>query len=216
MGGLKSVDIASAQGLNVGTIFRGMRLPMTPLRNALSCSLLVVFSHLAGAADAPVPAESLRPLLATLNERLNIGDLVALTKWDSGKPIQDSPREAQVIANARTLATEHQLDPEDVAQLIAAQMEANKLVQYGLLAQWQAAGAAPDTPRPDLAKQIRPRLDELQTRLLRQYADFAPYRRDPNCPAFLAKARQGLTHDALHDLALTRATGELCIRAQKL
>lgn len=216
MGGLKSVDIASAQGLNVGTIFRGTHLPMTLLRNALTCSLLVVFSHIAGAAEAPAPAQSLRSLLTTLNERLNIGDLVALTKWDSGKPIQDSPREAQVIANARTLATEHQLDPEEVAQLIAAQMEANKLVQYGLLAQWQTTGAAPDTPRPDLAKQIRPRLDELQTRLLRQYADFAPHRRDPNCPVWLAKARQGLTHDALHDLALIRATGELCIRAQKL
>ncbi|MEI7053886.1 MULTISPECIES: chorismate mutase [Pseudomonas] len=189
---------------------------MTPLRNALTCSLLLLFSHTAGAAEPPVSSESLRPLLTTLNERLNIGDLVALTKWDSGKPIQDSPREAQVIANARTLATEHQLDPEEVAQLIAAQMEANKLVQYGLLAQWQAAGAAPDTPRPDLAGQIRPRLDELQTRLLRQYADFAPHRRDPDCPVWLAKARQGLTHDALHDLALTRATGELCIRAQKL
>jgi chorismate mutase len=216
MGGIKSVDIASAQGLNVGTIFCGTRLPMTPLRNALTCSLLVLFSHAAGAAEPPVSSESLRPLLTTLNERLNIGDLVALTKWDSGKPIQDSPREAQVIANARTLATEHQLEPEEVAQLIAAQMEANKLVQYGLLAQWQAAGAAPDTPRPDLAGQIRPRLDELQTRLLRQYADFAPHRHDPNCPVWLAKARQGLALDALHDLALTRATGELCIRAQKL
>ncbi|MGP6418607.1 chorismate mutase [Pseudomonas putida] len=189
---------------------------MTPLRNALTCSLLVLFSHMAHAAEPPASSEALRPLLTTLNERLNIGDLVALTKWDSGKPIQDSPREAQVIANARTLATEYQLGPEDVAQLIAAQMEANKLVQYGLLAQWQAAGVAPDTPRPDLAKQIRPRLDELQTRLLRQYADFAPHRRDPNCPVWLAKARQDLTHDALHDLALTRATGELCIRVQKL
>ena len=77
-------------------------------------------------------------------------------------------------------------------------------------------GAAPDTPRPDLAKQIRPRLDELQTRLLRQYANFAPHRREPNCQALLAKARQDLTHDALHELALTRATGELCIRAPKL
>lgn len=216
MGGLKAVDIVCAHGLNGGTLIHGTRQPMIPLRNALTCSLLVVFSHLAYAAEAPAPAESLRPLLTTLNERLNIGDLVALTKWDSGKPIQDSPREAQVIANARTLASERKLDPEDVAQLIAAQMEANKLVQYGLLAQWQAAGRAPDTPRPDLAKQIRPQLDELQSRLLQQYADFLPYRRDPACSAWLAKARQGLTHDALHDLALTRASGELCIRAAGL
>jgi len=183
---------------------------MPRFAHLLTATLLAVLTT---SAHAAVPAETLKPLLETLNERLNIGDLVALTKWDSGKPIQDSPREAQVIANARTLATERQLDAEDVAQLIAAQMEANKLVQYGLLAQWQASGAAPDTPRPDLGKQIRPRLDELQTRLLQQYADFAPYRHDANCPAWLAKARSGLTHDALHELALTRATGELCVRA---
>ncbi|MNB57513.1 Monofunctional chorismate mutase precursor [compost metagenome] len=183
---------------------------MPRFAHLLTATLLAVLTT---SAHAAAPAETLKPLLETLNERLNIGDLVALTKWDSGKPIQDSPREAQVIANARTLATERQLDAEDVAQLIAAQMEANKLVQYGLLAQWQASGAAPDTPRPDLAKQIRPRLDELQTRLLQQYADFAPYRHDANCPVWLAKARIGLAHDALHELALTRATGELCVRA---
>ena len=177
----------------------------------LSCTLLTALATSVHAGPAPSP-EVVQGLVNTLNERLNIGDLVALTKWDSGKPIQDSPREAQVIANARTLATEHQLDPEDVAQLIAAQMEANKLVQYGLLAQWQAASKAPDVPRPDLNK-IRPQLDELQNRLLQQYADFAPYRHDANCPVWLAKARIGLAHDALHELALTRATGELCVRA---
>jgi len=177
----------------------------------LSCTLLTALATTVHAGPAPSP-EVVQRLVNTLNERLNIGDLVALTKWDSGKPIQDSPREAQVIDNARKLAAERKLDPEDVAQLIAAQMEANKLVQYGLLAQWQAAGAAPDTPRPDLGKQIRPRLDELQTRLLQQYAEFTPYRHDRNCPAWLAKARTGLTRDALHDQALTRATGELCIR----
>lgn len=42
-------------------------------------------------AQASAPPETLQPLLVTLNERLNIADLVALTKWDSGKPIQDSP-----------------------------------------------------------------------------------------------------------------------------
>lgn len=164
-------------------------------------------------AQASAPPETLQPLLVTLNERLNIADLVALTKWDSGKPIQDSPREAQVIANARQLAVDRKLDPQAVSQLLAAQIEANKLVQYGLLANWKAAGHAPDTPRPDLAQQIRPRLDELQNRLLQQYADFAPYRNDPQCASWVAEARPRLTKDTLHELALIRATGELCSAA---
>lgn len=188
---------------------------MPHVTNLLTSALLVLLAGSACAATPSAAPESLKPLLMTLNERLNIGDLVALTKWDSGKPIQDSPREAQVIANARTLAAERKLDAEDVAQLIAAQMEANKLVQYGLLAQWQAAGVAPDTARPDLGKQIRPRLDELQNRLLQRYADFAPYRRDPNCSSWLTEARKGLAQDALHELALMRGTGELCVRAAR-
>ncbi|MBV4488463.1 chorismate mutase [Pseudomonas sp. SWRI153] len=187
---------------------------MRNVANILVSTLLVLFAACTQAASPAAAADALKPLLATLNERLNIGDLVALTKWDSGKPIQDTPRETQVIANARTLATEYKLDPNDVEQLIAAQMEANKLVQYGLLAQWQAAGAAPDTPRPDLGGQIRPRLDELQKRLLQQYARFSPYRQEPDCPAWLASARKDLASDALHELALIRASGELCIRAK--
>ncbi|MBK5548858.1 MULTISPECIES: chorismate mutase [unclassified Pseudomonas] len=189
----------------------------TPLRltqRLLGCAVLVLF---VGSTQAATPAkapEALKPLLVTLNERLNIGDLVALTKWDSGKPIQDSVREAQVIANAKALAAERKLDPQAVGQLLAAQMEANKLVQYGLLAKWRAAGKAPDTPRPDLAKQIRPRLDELQNRLLQQYADFLPYSKDPHCANWLAKSRANLTKDRLHELALIRATGELCTAEQ--
>ncbi|RON51872.1 chorismate mutase [Pseudomonas frederiksbergensis] len=183
--------------------------PKLPLQ--ILCFAALGLAVLSAEANAqPSPPKALQPLLVTLNERLHIGDLVALTKWDSGKPIQDSPREAQVIANAKKLAVDRKLDPEDVGQLLAAQMEANKLVQYGLLAQWQAAGKAPDTPRPDLAQQIRPRLDELQNRLLQQYADFAPFRNDPSCANWIAQARASLATDPLHELALIRATGELC------
>lgn len=187
-------------------------MPRSPrLPQLLTCAVLGLLACSAK-ASAPSPApDSLQPLLVTLNERLSMGDLVALTKWDSGKPIQDSARETQVIANARKMAVDRKLDPDEVAQLIAAQIEASKLVQYGLLAQWRAVGKAPDTPRSDLANQIRPQLDALQNRLLQQYAVFAPYRNDPECANWLAKARSGLIQDNLHGLALIRATGELCV-----
>jgi len=182
----------------------------------LGITALSLFIGSAQASTVSAPPESLPLLLATMNERLNIADQVALSKWDSGKPVQDGAREAQVIGNARVLATARQLDPDAVAELLAAQIEGNKLVQYGLLAERQAAGKAPDVPRADLSTQIRAQLDQLQTRLLQQYAEFVPYRRDPNCPAWLAQARSGLSGDALHELALTRATGELCVRAPAL
>ena len=164
-------------------------------------------------ARPPAP-DSLRPLLVTLNERLSIADLVALTKWDSGKPIQDSAREAQVIANARKLAVEHKLNPDEFAQLIAAQIEANKLVQYVLLAQRQAAGKAPDTPRPDLANKSGHSSMSCKIACSAIYADFAPYRNDPECANWLAKERSSLIKDDLHGQALIRATGEPCVAHQ--
>jgi len=176
----------------------------------LVCALVGVFAGVAQAGTQPPPA-ALQPLLATMNERLYISELVALTKWDSGKPIQDSAREAQVIANAKKEARLRKLDPNEVADLIAAQIEASKLVQYGRIAQWQAAHKAPDTPRPDLDKQIRPKLDKLQNVLLQQYAEFLPWRKDPNCPDWLASERSALIKDYLHGQAMIRATGELCI-----
>jgi chorismate mutase len=188
-----------------------LHCPRLPQR--LTC---VLFGLFAGATQAAAPSaapDTLQPLLATINERLDLADQVALTKWDSGKPIQDTAREALVIANARKQATERKLDPDEAAELVAAQIEANKLVQYGLIAQWQAAHKAPDLPRPDL-NQLRPKLDELQTRLLQQYAAFVPYRVDPECPTWLAEERSSLIKDALHGQALIRATGELCVTDQ--
>jgi chorismate mutase len=188
-------------------MFHCPRLPQL-----LSCALFGLLAGVAHAASSQAP-DALQPLLATINERLEIADAVALTKWDSGKPIQDTTREAQVLANARKQAVRQKLDPDEAADLIAAQIEANKLVQYGLLAVWQAAHKAPDVPRPDLG-QLRPKLDELQARLLQQYADFTPYRVDPECPNWLAKQRASLIKDALHGQALIRATGELCVTDQ--
>ncbi|AWY39886.1 chorismate mutase [Pseudomonas putida] len=189
-------------------MFHCLRLPQL-LTCALSC-LLAGVTH--AAAPSPAP-ETLQPLLATINERLNIADEVALTKWDSGKPIQDTARETLVITNARKQAAEHKLNPDEAADLVAAQIEANKLVQYGLIAQWQAAHRAPDVPRPDLNK-LRPKLDQLQALMLRQYAAFQPYRVDPQCPVWLAEQRSDLIKDALHGQALIRATGELCVTDQ--
>jgi len=116
-----------------------------------------------------------------------------------------------VIANAAKLAPTYKLDAEEVSQFLAAQIEANKLVQYALLAKWHADGKAPDTARPDLVNQIRPQLDQLQIRLLQNYAAFAPYRNDPQCPNWLNQQRKAQGKDAIHDMALVRAVGELCI-----
>jgi chorismate mutase len=178
------------------------------LKPFLVATCLSLLSTAALAEPAPT---SLAPLLETINQRLAIADQVALTKWDSGKSIQDSPREVQVIANAQKAALIYKLNPEEIGQFLAAQIEANKLVQYALLSQWNAQGKAPNTPRPDLANDVRPKLDQIQTTLLERYAAFASYRSHPSCAAWLAHAIQNSGKDEPHQMALIRATGELCI-----
>ncbi|QBZ87471.1 chorismate mutase [Pseudomonas viciae] len=174
---------------------------------ALSAALL---ASTAEAASAPAP-EALTPLLNAIGERLALADQVALSKWDSHKPVEDRQREREVIAAAVAQAPAYKLSGETVEAFFAAQIEANKMVQYINLSDWALEGKAPDLPRPDLVGQIRPQLDRLQKRLLQQLADFAPYRTDPQCPQWLARATHNNKQHPVHRLALIRATAELCV-----
>ena len=163
-----------------------------------------------------LPARSqppLDPLLDRIVQRNAIGDAVALSKWDSGKPVLDQTREAALLQSVRDQAPAHGLDAEDAARFFAAQIEANKSVQYALLNHWRERGSAPDTARPDLTE-LRARLDQLQGELLDALADVATARAAPDCPTSTARvaahyaARWQL--DALHRAALVRSLGDFC------
>ena len=80
--------------------------------------------------------------------------------------MEDASREAQVIAAAVQAGKAKGLDEASVADFFRAQIEANKIVQYSLLATWRRAGKAPAHAPLDLAKTIRPQLDQLQTALV--------------------------------------------------
>ncbi|UII71907.1 chorismate mutase [Pseudomonas sp. HN11] len=176
------------------------------MKHRLALALLLVST----CASAAPP--TLEPLLNSIAERLEIADQVALSKWDSKKPVEDKKREQEVIASVVAQAPSYKLAPAAVEQFFSAQIEANKLVQYTHLSDWQFQGKAPDDPRLDLVKQIRPQLDELQKRLLQQLADFTPQRTDPQCPQWLTDAVHEPLNDPLRQLAMIRATAELCVR----
>lgn len=175
-------------------------------------NLRIAFALLLISANASAAPATLAPLLNSIAERLEIADQVALSKWDSHKPVEDKKREQEVIASVVAQAPSYKLTPVAVEQFFSAQIEANKLVQYTHLSDWQFQGKAPDDPRPDLVTQIRPQLDELQKRLLQQLADFTPQRTDPQCPEWLAEAVHEPLNDPLRQLAMIRATAELCVR----
>ncbi|UXZ25388.1 MULTISPECIES: chorismate mutase [unclassified Pseudomonas] len=178
-------------------------------RSALKHRLVFALLFISASASAAPP--TLEPLLNSIAERLEIADQVALSKWDSHKPVEDKKREQEVIASVVAQAPTYKLDPAAAEQFFSAQIEANKLVQYTHLSDWQFQGKAPDNPRPDLVKQIRPQLDQLQKRLLQQLADFTPQRTDPQCPQWVTQAVHEPQNEPMRQLAMIRATAELCI-----
>jgi chorismate mutase len=167
-------------------------------------------------ARAQNASEELQPLVEVSAHRLDLAEKVALAKWDSQAPVEDPPREAQVIAAAVKEGASKGLKGTFVSKFFNAQIEANKIVQYSLLADWYRNGKAPAHVRIDLAKTVRPELDQLQTALISALADTRTIRADTTCHADTAKAvgKYLSTHkrDAVSAkaIALDRALAAAC------
>src|ERR1700730_559034 len=141
-----------------------------------------------GAACGQLAIDRLQPLVETSAHRLLIAEQVALAKWDSGAAVEDLPREAEVVTGAVRDGVSSGLDPTSVSNFFKAQIEANKVIQYSLLADWRRAGRAPAHAPIDLAATIRPELDLVQTALIADLADTIAIRASTTCLADVAKA----------------------------
>lgn len=74
------------------------------MRLLLATSLLTLTFMSTGFVFAAGQTSSvIDPLLQAISERLSIADQVALSKWDSGKAVEDPPRERQVISAAQAV-----------------------------------------------------------------------------------------------------------------
>jgi chorismate mutase len=178
--------------------------------------ILIIFAISGiGRARAQSAIERLQPLVETSARRLAIAEQVAFAKWDSHAAVEDAPREKQVIMAAVKYGESRGLDRTLVSNVFAAQIEANKLVQYSLLADWHRAGRAPDHNAISLAS-IRRELDQLQIELIGELADTAAIRASATCKTDTAKA-VGKYLVAHHDdrsvrgIALDRALAGVCV-----
>ncbi|GGT98232.1 chorismate mutase [Streptomyces coeruleorubidus] len=178
----------------------------------------------ATAAERPVPVRhaaaahgltsDLTPVTGLLAQRLLLADKVAAAKYGTDTPIDDPEREARILDDVRTRAAGLGLDPDAVAAVFRDQIEANKLVQRGLYARWDANPGERPTERPDLAKEVRPALDRITTQLLAALDGTERARALPSCGPRLATAAgwSAYTHrlDALHLKGLGRALPSVC------
>uniref|UniRef100_A0A8D9ERC7 chorismate mutase n=2 Tax=Cacopsylla melanoneura TaxID=428564 RepID=A0A8D9ERC7_9HEMI len=81
----------------------------------------------------PAPSK-LGEIIVLIRGRLDLARDVAFTKLKTCKLIEDSVREAEILANATTEGTKQGLTKDQVSTFYKAQMEANKLIQYNVVA----------------------------------------------------------------------------------
>jgi chorismate mutase len=112
--------------------------------NRRKLAMILAFAIIGtSAARGQSAIDQLQPLVETSARRLLIAEQVALAKWDSGAAVEDLPREALVIRAAVRDIDSRGLDPTLVSNFFKAQIEANKVIQYSLLADWRPSGRAP-------------------------------------------------------------------------
>lgn len=75
-----------------------------------------------------------------------------------------------------------------MSNFFKAQIEANKLIQYSLLAKWRRAGKAPDHTPVDLATTIRPKLDQVDKALIAELEETTGIRASASCRIEIARA----------------------------
>ncbi|MCT0224242.1 gamma subclass chorismate mutase AroQ [Synechococcus sp. CS-1328] len=118
-------------------------------------------------------------LLLLIRDRLEVAPEVARTKWNTKAPIEDLPREKLIIYKVIKGATNDGLEPKLAEIFLTGQIEASKIVQKELHAEWAAKRQPPFPSVADLGRDIRPVLDRLTPAMMRQLAQALPILRRP-------------------------------------
>src|SRR5262249_9005402 len=107
-------------------------------------------------------------------------------------------------------AQSYQLDPKLTRAFFAAQMEAAKQIQEDDFRRWrdEKRGRFPDAP--DLATQLRPKIDALSGELLTALAAIQPQFKEPEAPELTRrKSAELLSGEGINDEIRATALGPL-------
>ena len=149
-------------------------------------------------------------LLGLIRERLDVAPEVARTKWNTKAPIEDLAREKQIIDEVAKGATEYGLDPKVAGTFFTGQIEASKIVQKALHAEWTARRQPPFAKVADLGKDIRPVLDRLTPAMMQALAEALPVLEQPGSRQLLeAQSRAVLGQSPWGEIAAREAVAPL-------
>lgn len=154
---------------------------------------------------------ALQILVALSKERLKLASLVAENKAQMCKAVEDPEREKEILqVIVKQAEDQYGLDARFVEPFFKAQMEANKLLQYGIL---MDANKKNKKPSPIInLNQVRVKVDELNHEILRNLKDVQKEIASGKCiesvnAALDAELNQA--QDFLYKAALIRAMSSL-------
>ncbi len=102
-----------------------------------------------------------RRFIGLLQQRLLLSRQVAMAKFNSGAPVEDLKRERELLEKTLKVAGRgHEL----AQRVLQSQIDASKTAQRKFIAKW--AGHPRFKHAPDLAREIRPKLDKLTKEML--------------------------------------------------
>lgn len=174
-------------------------------RYCVFASLLVFF--LAGCAAQPsaVDVERIDRVLVLIQQRLGYMDDVARNKWNTGAPIEDLPREREIIEGIGEQAPGYGLDPATARDFFRAQIEASKIIQTTRFTKWRAQNQPPFRNLPGLREHIRPALDALTPEMMAALAAALPALRTPGSAVVVNERAAAIVRVAPADIP-ARAT----------
>ncbi|UNS97833.1 chorismate mutase [Streptomyces tubbatahanensis] len=162
----------------------------------------------------PARGRALTAVAKVSADRLALADVVAAAKYGTGEPISDPARERVVLDDVAERSAARGVDRRLATAVFRDQIEASKGVQRGLFARWDLYPSERPARRPDLAGEVRPRLDRITVRLLDGLAAAERPRGASSCtPRLMAGAVHEAGErrfDALHTQALLRALPSVC------
>ena len=168
------------------------------LRTILMVALVLSVGYQASAAEPSNDAkQTVGQLLRLVDERLAIAPDVAKAKWNSGDPIDAPAREAQILERVVAEATQAGIDEAFAQTFFKHQFEASKVVQHRLHEQWRQAEQPPFEAPPDLAEDIRPRLDQLTPQLMISLRDFQRIAESEGVRQYLENNAETLVNDGV-------------------
>jgi cyclohexadienyl dehydratase len=138
--------------------------------------IVLALLPLTARADVQFAEEGARveQLLTVIDQRLGLMGDVAAYKYQHHAPVADPAREAVVISHAVSLGAPLGLAAAPVQQLFELQVRLAREVETDSEQHWRTGGFDHVGQVPDLNTEIRPRLDQLTTQLLRALYLAAP------------------------------------------